>query len=170
MLYFLHKLFIDVHNLEVEGHLTDSWKLEVHPKVRSFLWKMCHDVLPTRTNLERKGVACPYHCVWCLIESEATCHTFFWSVLIVWLCGKRFKCGKWSKVWDWELLIFCCSSSQYVTLIEQCETYFHHVVVVYLAHGQNHKILDDALENPYAIIAHGIPTLEEWNKARGGND
>jgi len=32
------------------------WKLNVMPKIRIFLWQLCHNVLPTRANLLRKGI------------------------------------------------------------------------------------------------------------------
>ncbi|KAL3833965.1 hypothetical protein ACJIZ3_008701 [Penstemon smallii] len=65
------------------------WSLRVPPKVKIFLWRFCHNALPTRMALSRRGVSimdtlCPV----CNTEDENLIHTFlhcsyarqFWAI------------------------------------------------------------------------------------------
>ena len=65
------------------------WKLPVPHKVCSFLWRVAHRCLPTRTCLIQKGVKCEETCVNCDALAETHIHIFF-------VCSTTIKC--------WELL------------------------------------------------------------------
>ncbi|XVE77658.1 hypothetical protein DITRI_Ditri13aG0080100 [Diplodiscus trichospermus] len=43
-------------SLKVDGNWKLLCSLKLPPKVKVFFWRACHDSLPTRTNLQRRGV------------------------------------------------------------------------------------------------------------------
>ncbi|KAJ8775358.1 hypothetical protein K2173_023123 [Erythroxylum novogranatense] len=51
------------------------WSLDVPPKVRDFLWRCCRGVLPTKDNLQLRGVNVNLHCLFCH-EHESMQHVF----------------------------------------------------------------------------------------------
>jgi hypothetical protein len=56
------------------------WALEVPNPVKIFLWKACHDLLPTRVNLVHKRVVEDKFCPCCTIEEESIFHAI-WSCI-----------------------------------------------------------------------------------------
>lgn len=50
------------------------WKAHIPPKVKNFTWKVCHDILPTKVNLRRKGVGVQMECGVCQGEEETAAH------------------------------------------------------------------------------------------------
>uniref|UniRef100_A0A7N2MF44 Reverse transcriptase zinc-binding domain-containing protein n=1 Tax=Quercus lobata TaxID=97700 RepID=A0A7N2MF44_QUELO len=72
------------------------WKLDVPPKVRTFLWRACSEILPTRANLARKRLPIDPRCDICRHEEETVCHVLWECPLAtnVWALfkGKLQKC------------------------------------------------------------------------------
>lgn len=63
---------------EVDGmHWNWLWKLRIPPKVRVFLWRACHDIIPTRCALVRRHVGSEPFCEFCKREVETESHLFF---------------------------------------------------------------------------------------------
>jgi hypothetical protein len=56
------------------------WNSNVPPAVKTFIWRACHNLLPTRTNLRHRGVCEDVVCPICLQEEETTEH-------IIWECS-----------------------------------------------------------------------------------
>ena len=52
------------------------WKLDVAPKIRIFLWQICHNALPSRGTLLRRGIQLDPVCVACSVDIEDTDHLF----------------------------------------------------------------------------------------------
>ena len=52
------------------------WKLNVMPKIRVFLWQLCHNSLPSRATLLRRGIQLDPSCLACLTDIEDTDHIF----------------------------------------------------------------------------------------------
>ena len=50
------------------------WKLNVPPKVRTFLWRACSGCLPTRENLHKKRIRVEERCELCHHHSETISH------------------------------------------------------------------------------------------------
>jgi len=65
------------------------WKLQIPPRVRTFLWRLAQQCLPTRSNLLACGIPCDDTCVTCEQLAESQIHVFF-------ICLKAINC--------WELL------------------------------------------------------------------
>ena len=55
------------------------WALNVSPKDRTFAWRACSNILPTRDNLQRKKVRIEERCELCDHSSETASH-------ILWEC------------------------------------------------------------------------------------
>lgn len=70
--------------VEAMGSLSETglqwnwiWKIKVPPKVRKFLWRECHEIIPTRTALVRGHVGTNPFCGFCEVEIETGAHHFF---------------------------------------------------------------------------------------------
>jgi hypothetical protein len=65
-----YRLCVDVltdsSHLRREGYWQGIWRLKVPPKVRNLVWRICRDVVPTRSRLQDKGGQCPRTVVHCL--------------------------------------------------------------------------------------------------------
>ncbi|KAM0970966.1 hypothetical protein ACFX15_018367 [Malus domestica] len=46
------------------------WKANIPPKVKNFTWRVCHNILPTKVNLTKKGVRVESECGICQGEEE----------------------------------------------------------------------------------------------------
>lgn len=53
------------------------WALQVPPKIRKFLWRACHEIIPTRTALVRRHVGSNPFCEFCKLKMETGAHLFF---------------------------------------------------------------------------------------------
>jgi len=63
------------------------WKLDIMPKIRIFLWQLCHNALPARGTLLRRGIQVDPICPSCLVDIEDTDHIFL-------------RCPMAHNVWD----------------------------------------------------------------------
>jgi len=63
------------------------WKLDVMPKIRIFLWQLCHKALPTKATLLQRGLHIDPVCPGCHSEIEDTDHLFI-------------GCHMVKKIWD----------------------------------------------------------------------
>jgi hypothetical protein len=55
------------------------WGMKVPNSIKMFLWRACKDILPTKANLQKRGMALDPLCIFCKIEIEMTYH-------ILWEC------------------------------------------------------------------------------------
>ena len=63
------------------------WGLRVPNKVKNFLWRVCRDAIPTKSNMKRRHMPIDPLCEWCWKEEETTLHAL-WS------------CSELSSVWS----------------------------------------------------------------------
>ena len=52
------------------------WRLQVPPKIKFFIWKICNNGLPTKKRLEMSHIFVPLECVFCNHPSEDLIHIF----------------------------------------------------------------------------------------------
>jgi len=52
------------------------WKLEIMPKIKIFLWQLCHNALPVRGTLLQRGINIDPSCPLCLSNIESIEHLF----------------------------------------------------------------------------------------------
>jgi hypothetical protein len=55
------------------------WGLKIQNSTQVFLWRACHNILPTKENLKKRGVGKEDLCNFCCQERETTFH-------IIWAC------------------------------------------------------------------------------------
>ena len=53
------------------------WQLQVPPKVKTFVWRVCSDILPTRLNLCRKMTPLDLACAICQQHDETVAHALW---------------------------------------------------------------------------------------------
>lgn len=89
------ELLISDEGVDINFSCDKFWKLNVPPTVRSFLWMLAIDRIPSKeflvkigVNLHDISVSCP----WCESELEKTSHLFFKCKYIE---------GFWIKIFDW---------------------------------------------------------------------
>jgi hypothetical protein len=70
------------------------WSLRVPSVIKNFLWRVCHNLLPTKLNLHRKQIVPNYLCPMCGAQPESTGH-ILWecdSATAVWMeCSKKIQ-------------------------------------------------------------------------------
>lgn len=98
------KLRVKVASTSIPGtilaHWDWIWGLRVPPKVRTFLWRACHEILPTRVPLMRRHVGSNPSCEFCSREAETEAHIFF-------------SCPLFSSIWsDFPFNISLAGSTQ----------------------------------------------------------
>ncbi|KAH6763321.1 hypothetical protein C2S52_020754 [Perilla frutescens var. hirtella] len=67
------------------------WKLSIPPRIKIFIWKCMRGVLPTNTNLAKKGIVLDHTCVRCSLSEESPEHAprdcpwvnFFWKICVL---------------------------------------------------------------------------------------
>lgn len=67
------------------------WSLPAPTVLKNFIWRVCHNLLPTKENLYRKGIVDDPKCSLCQVDSESVCLAF-WScpsALVAWQEGSR---------------------------------------------------------------------------------
>ncbi|XP_021769886.1 uncharacterized protein LOC110734109 [Chenopodium quinoa] len=55
----------------------DIWSLDITPKVRHFLWRLCTGTLPVRAYLKHRHMTEYSDCPWCVGTPETVQHVFF---------------------------------------------------------------------------------------------
>lgn len=63
--WFISERLTNISYLKAEGNWNRLWKMVIPPKVKHFLWRLCRNCLPTRINLQDRGVQCPSLCIHC---------------------------------------------------------------------------------------------------------
>lgn len=71
------QVFTPLSDFTVSGNWNLIWNLEVLPKVKHFLWRVCRNMLPVRGRLSDKGVMCSSLCPLCSQNVETSFHLLF---------------------------------------------------------------------------------------------
>lgn len=62
------------------------WKIGIQPKIKTFIWRLLHNVIPVRDSLQKRCISCPLFCPNYLIKEESINHLFI-------------ECEKTKKIW-----------------------------------------------------------------------
>ncbi|XP_058776904.1 uncharacterized protein LOC131651249 [Vicia villosa] len=82
------------------------WHVSLHPRVKSFLWRLGKDILPTKTNLLKKGIKIDTACSFCGVNEESTKHLFLeceFSRLACFSSPLGFRITPETDIFDWLL-------------------------------------------------------------------
>ncbi|XP_038716200.1 uncharacterized protein LOC120009617 [Tripterygium wilfordii] len=66
------------------------WGARVPPKIKTFMWRLCNDYIPTFENLKRRGIPVQHECLLCGRDRESAFHLF---ILCPWVHQAYFKAG-----------------------------------------------------------------------------
>jgi len=90
------------------------WGMKVHNTLKNFIWRACHNILPTRDNLHRRGMDLDTSCIFCKPKLETIFHGLWMcpSAYDVWGSyeGKIQKCttssNSFVEVWEYLFVEF----------------------------------------------------------------
>jgi hypothetical protein len=88
---------------------SDIWRLKVPNVEKTFLWRTCHDILPTQKNLGRRNILEDTSCPLCGLDEETTMN-------ILWQCPSAVD--TWS-VGSVRLQKFSTNGSGFAKLVEE---------------------------------------------------
>ncbi|KAK2437817.1 hypothetical protein QL285_022666 [Trifolium repens] len=74
--------------------LSHIWESPAPSKIIAFSWQLLLDRIPTRTNLEKRGmlpVGAPWECLGCVGMCENSTHLFLHCPCVMWVWGEIFK-------------------------------------------------------------------------------
>ena len=63
--HFITNLLLHDNDTPEWAHWTSFWKLNIPPKIKTFIWKACNDYLPNRDRWLTKGIQVSNNCVIC---------------------------------------------------------------------------------------------------------
>ncbi|XP_058783591.1 uncharacterized protein LOC131658300 [Vicia villosa] len=63
-------------NQQSENFWKKIWKVPVLPRVQNFIWRLSKDIIPTKTNLQKKGCCLETLCPFCSLVLESPSHIF----------------------------------------------------------------------------------------------
>jgi hypothetical protein len=89
--------------------LSHIWESPAPSKIIAFSWQLLLDRIPTRTNLEKRGmlpVGAPWECLGCVGMCENSTHLFLHCPCAMWVWGEIFK---------W-IGVYCDSSLSFVVI------------------------------------------------------
>lgn len=61
------------------------WGLQLPPKVRTFLWRACNDIIPVRVTVMHRHLGSDPYCSLCCLHLESTSHIFFECPWFSWI-------------------------------------------------------------------------------------
>jgi hypothetical protein len=65
------------HNSNSYSLWKTIWGMHVPNPVKMFLWRSCHNILPTKDNLQKKGIVLDSSCIFCNYEQETAQHVLW---------------------------------------------------------------------------------------------
>jgi len=96
-------------NYHVPGDWKLIWSLHVPPKIKHFCWRLLRNSLPTRSNLQSRGVHCQSTCVVCNQDLEDEMHMFMH-------CKFATDCWKVVNLWD-KIASYMTSSGSFSSIM-----------------------------------------------------
>ncbi|KAK2634855.1 hypothetical protein Ddye_029647 [Dipteronia dyeriana] len=91
------------------------WKIKVPLKIMNFIWRACHDWIPTRGNLDNRGIPIEMWCPMCYKTLETT-------IQALWGCSQLKNIGR-ACLWIKELGIHHPASNRGENVIEWASEY-----------------------------------------------
>jgi ribonuclease HI len=138
------------------------WKLKIPNAAKMFLWRACHNSLPTKVNLKKRGVCENSLCPICLAEDETVEH-------IIWECPAA------SDVWGGapiKLQKSTSSGGNFIQIlsgiksrcaIEEVELFA--IIARRIWHRRNEVVHGGDFRHPMQMVREAITTLKEFQRA-----
>jgi hypothetical protein len=139
------------------------WNLKVPGVVRNFIWRMCHNLLPTKVNLFQRKIVPDTLCPMCGIEPETSGH-IIWncdSSKAVWMeCGRRIQ--KLSLATDDGLGLF----ESWMGKLEQEELNFVSCMARRIWLRRNSVVFGGLISPPGLLVQSTKESLEAYHHVR----
>jgi hypothetical protein len=136
--------------------------MQIPPRVRSFIWRLAHQCLPTRANLISWGIPCVDSCVCCDLLAETHVHLFF-------VCSKAVKC--WEHIGIQNILLdLLVTANDFASMVFDLfdrlpthQRYLAAMVLCSLWKKRNSKSWDNTDNSLAYIVTRAKDTLNEWS-------
>ena len=137
------------------------WSLKVPNAAKMFLWRACHNLLPTKVNLRKRGVCENSFCPICLAENETVEH-------IIWECPAA------NDVWGGaqiKLQKSICSGGNFFQIfsgiISRCateEVELFAIVAQRIWHHRNEVVHGGNFLHPTQVVREVVTSLEDFKR------
>ncbi|KAJ9545522.1 hypothetical protein OSB04_025229 [Centaurea solstitialis] len=159
------KRLVENSHLFVEGDWNSIWNTKVPLKVRFFMWRACREVLPTRLNLQKKGIQISPLCPLCNNNLENVWHSFVGcpAVTPVWS-----ESGLWEKVDQHAREVDSFADLIFRMLRENPRHIGDQFVMILWSIWQrrNDIIWKDGPRDPNTVIRRAFSVLSDWSQSR----
>ncbi|XP_058776247.1 uncharacterized protein LOC131650559 [Vicia villosa] len=136
------------------------WKVPLPSKIRYFLWRLAKDILPTRSNLQRKGILLENLCPFCSSCSEDVGHLFLhcdFAKRVYFSPPLGFRLPSEVNILDWLNVIL--SGKDLFILQLQC------VALWKVWHARNLRVFDNKIHDPARVAVEAGLLVEDYNAA-----
>ena len=134
------------------------------PKIRNFLWQLCHNALPARGTLLHRGLQVDPLCPVCLADIEDTDHIFM-------------HCPMAHKVWDMTVThqwlpnhpfnhpVSACCEELHLIAQNKCPWFSRVVLLLWsIWKSRNAVIFRNEIPSPLGILLHAKHNWAEWKQ------
>jgi hypothetical protein len=136
------------------------WKIEVPRATKSFLWKACNEILPTKGKLSQKHVTSDPLCPICCLETETTGH-------ILWTCASAqdvwAECPRRIQKCHGEATDFMSIMEQLLSKCSTEEVQLAVLVARQIWHRRNSVVFSGSFKSPKEILQMAKDQLEVFN-------
>jgi ribonuclease HI len=139
------------------------WSLQIPHKVRHFLWRACHDSLPTRKNLHHRHIIDDPKCPNCTVSIEDTYHAL-WNcknLQEVWKATEWGRKLKGSHYVDF-MELYCAINHTFRT--EELQIFA--MVTWSIWYRRNRQRLNHPLEEIHRLLPRSIELLMEFHRVQ----
>nr|GMD81077.1 uncharacterized protein LOC109164833 [Ipomoea batatas] len=141
------------------------WKMNVPPKVKSFMWHACANYLPTTDLLRTKKVNCSTYCPLCRNCDESILH-------LLALCPTAMQVWNYSNIpisssgaetiGDW--LVFNCNR------LDKFQGNLMVMICWYIWYARNERVWNNLVVSPRTIVEKAKAHLTEWTTVQEKDD
>ena len=139
------------------------WSLNVPPKIRHFLWRACHNSLPTKSNLHHRHILDDPSCTNCSNQSESTIHA-------LWQC--KMVQPVWQSI-SWGPNLGESNYTGFIDLLHQCfstlstsEVQLFSMISWSIWYRRNRLRLQQPADNNFQLVKRARESLTEFQEAQ----
>ncbi|GLT77762.1 hypothetical protein SLA2020_493220 [Shorea laevis] len=138
------------------------WQLRVPGGVKTFLWRMCNNSLPTKVNLHQRKVTSDSLCPLCEIHPETTGHVLWHCAAAqdVWMESSR-RIQKLSIGADDGFLLF----EQLMDHLDDSDLEMAASIARHIWYRRNRVVFEGKFSHPAQVAQKGLDSLELFRQA-----
>jgi hypothetical protein len=143
------------------------WSLRVPNAIKMFLWCACHNLLPTKVNLLKRGICDNSFCPICLSKNETVEHIIWecptvndvWGEAPIKLQKSTYLGGNFSQIFA-DVISWCIK--------EEVELFA--IIARRIWHYRNEVVHSGILMHPVQIVREAVASLDDFKRVnqRGG--